>query len=190
MKRASPSVVLTGAHAADSLREAGPYRDDFTKRTRCRARANSLMREERAARRMLGQEQRVRLAIEAVADTRRERAGVAGAPLPSAEIRAAPPPQVQAVEAGTLHAPALPAVAQVRPAVAEAAAQAEAFALEEVEAAAQIRHDRGITPRTRAYFHAVAFPADPAVIDALVHGDSAMLTLLDDIGGEDLAEAA
>jgi hypothetical protein len=72
----------------------------------------------------------------------------------------------------------------------EAIVQAEALAQEEVVAAAQIRHDRRITPRTRAYFHAVAFPADPAVIDALAHGTSEMLTMLDDSGVEDLAEGA
>jgi hypothetical protein len=36
----------------------------------------------------------------------------------------------------------------------------------------------------------VTFPADPAVIDALVRGTSDLLTSLDDIGGEDLDEAA
>jgi hypothetical protein len=36
----------------------------------------------------------------------------------------------------------------------------------------------------------VAFHADPAVIDALAHGTSEMLTMLDDIDVEDLAEAA
>src|SRR6202034_4536863 len=62
-------MVLCGAHAADSLREAGVYREDFAKRTRCRAQAVNMMREERAARRMLAQEQTVRLATEAVAAT-------------------------------------------------------------------------------------------------------------------------
>jgi hypothetical protein len=72
----------------------------------------------------------------------------------------------------------------------DAIARAEAFMQEEMVAAAQIRHDGGVTPQNKAYFHEVTFPADPAVIDALVRGTSDALTTLDDIGGEDLDEAA
>jgi hypothetical protein len=133
---------------------------------------------------------------------------MASAPPPSAEIGAAsPPPQVQAAKATPQVAPALPAVAQVRPAATQAAvpsvpaasapppspeaiAQAEAFMREEVVAAAQIRHDRGVTPRTEAYFHEVALPTDPAVIDALVRGTSELLTMLDTFGGEQIGKAA
>ncbi len=56
--------------------------------------------------------------------------------------------------------------------------------MEHSVAAAQIRHDRGVTPQNKAYFHEVTFPTDPAVIDALVRGTSDLLTLLDEIGGE------
>ena len=59
-----------------------------------------------------------------------------------------------------------------------------------MDAAAQIRHDGGVTPQNKAYFHEVTFPTDPAVIDALVRGTSELLTMLDDLGGEDMDEAA
>ena len=36
--RLAVQVVLCGAHAADSLREAGLRQDDFAKMTRCRVR--------------------------------------------------------------------------------------------------------------------------------------------------------
>ncbi|HWE94095.1 MAG TPA: hypothetical protein VG269_09045, partial [Tepidisphaeraceae bacterium] len=64
--RLAAQIVLTGAHAAESLREAGVHHENFAKSSRCRAQAASMMREERAAKRMLAQEQKVRLATEAV----------------------------------------------------------------------------------------------------------------------------
>lgn len=161
--RLAVQIVLWGAHAAESLREAGVHRDDFPKRTRCRAQAASLMREARAAERILAREQKLRLAVEAVADG----------------------------------APAQPAAAPVRsqPAAPEATppdalAAAEAFAAENIVAAAQIRHNRGITPRIKACFHNVTFPADSAVIDALIRGASDVLSALDEVGGETLDKAA
>ena len=59
-----------------------------------------------------------------------------------------------------------------------------------MEAAAQIRHDRGVTPRTTARFRHLALPTDPAVIDALIRGTSEVLILLDEVGGEALDQAA
>jgi hypothetical protein len=217
--RLAVQIVLSGAHAADSLREAGVWRADFAKMTRCRAQAASLMREERAARRMLAQEQKGRLAAVAGAGPAQPtEAGAvavqparasappparASAPPPRAEPQAAPPP-VQAAVAVPRLTPAPPAVPQLRPAATQAApqpesapspspeaiAKAEAFMREEVVAAAQIRHDRGVTPRIKAYFRHLTLPTDPAVIDALVRGTSKMLTLLDEVGGETLEEAA
>jgi len=95
--RLAVQVVLTGAHAADSLREAGLYREDFAKRTRCRAQAASMMREERAAKRMLAQEQKVRLATEAVAGAPKAQPAIAPAPPPQAEPQAPPPVQAAAI---------------------------------------------------------------------------------------------
>ncbi len=89
-------------------------------------------------------------------------------PRPVAANRAAPPVQA----------------ASAPPPSPEAIAKAEAFALEDVVAAAQIRHDRGVTPRNKANFHRLTLPSDPAVIDALVRGGSAVLNVLDGIGGE------
>jgi len=205
--RLAVQVVLTGAHAADSLREAGLYREDFSKRTRCRAQAASMMREERAAKRMLAQEQKLRLATEAAAGAPKAHPVTASALPPQAELQAAPPP-VQAAAAAPPPAPvAPPAVAPPRPAAAHAApppapagsasppspeaiAKAEAFADEDITAAAQIRHDRGVTPQCKAHYRHVMLPTDPAVIDALVRGTSKMLTLLGELGGETLGEAA
>jgi hypothetical protein len=132
---------------------------------------------------------------------------VASAPPPSAEPRVAPPPQVQATAAAPPPAPVPPPLTQPRPAVIQAAPphvqavsapppsreaieQAEAYAQENVVAAAQIRHDRGVTSQNTAYFRHLTLPTDPAVIDALVRGTSDRLTLLDDIGGGQLDEAA
>jgi hypothetical protein len=207
--RLAVQIVLCGAHAAECQCEAGVYREDFAKRTRCRAQANSMLREERAAKRTLAQEQKLRLATEAVTGTEWARPSTAAAPPPAADIRTAPPlrPHVEAAEAAPQPGPERPVVVQVRPAAAqigsqpvaavsapppsaEAIEQAEAFMAEEIVAAAQIRHDRGLTPWSRACFHEVTFPTDPAVIDALVRGMSDHLVVLDEIGGEDLEEAA
>jgi hypothetical protein len=166
--RLAVRIVLCGAHAVDSLREAGVYRDEFAKMTRCRAQAASMMREERAAKRTLAQEQKVRLAAEAVAGS----APVQPAAASVAAPQAAPPP------------------VQAAPPSPEAIARAEAFALENGVAAAQIRHDRGVTPQNKAYFHHVTLPTDPAVIDALVRGSSDLLTVLDEVGGETLDDVA
>jgi hypothetical protein len=203
--RLAVHIVLTGAHAVDCLREAGVYRDDFAKMTRCRAQAASMMREERAHKRMLAQEQKVRLAAEAVANSAPVQP-VAAAAAPYTELQAAPPP-VQAAPTAPPSAPVPPAVPPLRaaatPAAAlpvqaesapppspEAIAEAEAFMQQNGLAAAQIRHDRGVTPQNKAYFHHVTLPTDPAVIDALVRGTSDLLTLLDELGGADLEEAA
>jgi hypothetical protein len=205
--RLAVQVVLCGAHAAESLRAAGVYREDFAKSSRCHAQAASMMRQERATKRMLAQEQKVRLATEAVANTPKAQSSAASAPLPQAEPQTAAPP-VQAAAAAPRLAPVatpaaapVPAGALLRPAATQAApppappspeaiAKAEAFAGENIVAAAQIRHDRGVTPQSTAYFRHAALPTDPAVIDALVHGTSDLLTLLNEVGGKDLDEAA
>jgi hypothetical protein len=168
-------IVLTGAHAAENLREAGVHREDFAKMMRCRAQAASMMREERAAKRMLAQEQKVRLGGEALAGTAPAQKAAASAPPPQAEPHAPPSP----VQAGS-----------TPPASPEAIAKAEAFAQKNMAAAAQIRHDRGVTPQSKAHFRNVTLPTDPAVIDALVRGTSDVLTVLDELGGETLDAAA
>jgi len=219
-------IVLSGARAVEGLRLAGVHREDFAKMTRCCAQAASMMREERAAKRTLEREQKVRLAAEAVANTAPAQPAAASALPPQAEPQAPPPPVQAAAAAPPVPAPAVvpppvqaaaaaspppapvpPAVAPRRPAASlaapppaaagsapppspEAIAKAEAFVLEEGVAAAQIRHDRGVTPRNKAYFRHVTLPTDPALIDALVRGTTDLLTLLDEVGGEDLEAAA
>jgi hypothetical protein len=194
--RLAVQVVLCGAHAAESLREAGVHRENFTKSSRCRAQAASMMREERAAKRMLAQEQKVRLATEAVtstpvANTSKAQPTTVSPQPPQAESQAAAPSAAQAAAP-----PPAPAVAPVPPAMQaappspEAIANAEAYALKNSVAAAQIRHDRGVTPQNTAYFRHLTLPTDPALIDALVRGTTLTLTLLDDVGGETLDAAA
>jgi hypothetical protein len=90
-------IVLSGAHAVESLREAGVYREDFAKRTRCRAQAASMMRAESAAKRALEREQKVRLATEAVANTAEAQPAAASALPPQAEPQAPPPPCARTV---------------------------------------------------------------------------------------------
>jgi hypothetical protein len=65
--RLAVQIVLCGAHAVECLREAGVHWEDFGERSRCRAQANDLMREENAARRLLVREQELRLATGAAA---------------------------------------------------------------------------------------------------------------------------
>ena len=197
-------IVLCAAHAAEALREASVFSDDYAKRTKCRAQAASMMRAESAAKRMLEREQNVRLATEAVADTPPAHPAVESAPSPQAEPQA--PAPVQAETAAPQPVPVPPAVALLRPTATqatpqpapsasappptpEAIAQAEAFAEKDIVAAARIRHDRGVTPQNKAYFRHLTLPADPAVIDALVRGASEILTMLDEVGGERLDAA-
>ncbi len=204
--RLAVRIVLCGAHAAESLREASLYRDDFAKATRCRAQAASMMRAECSAKRTLERERKMRLAGEAVAGSEPGRPAVAAGLPQQAELQPAPPWVKVAAEAppSILEQPAVapPRLAAANPAPPpspsgsvplpspEAIAKAEAFVNAHAPVAAQIRHDRGVTPRNQAHFRQVAFPTDPAVIDALVRGASGLLTLLDDAGCEALAEAA
>ena len=221
-------IVLCGAHAVECLREAAHYRDDYAKRTRCRAQAASMMRAECSAKRTLEREQKLRLAGEAVAGGAPAQPTEAAALPQQAEPQPAPPavvfaaeappstpapPEVKLADAAPPSAPAEhAAVAPPRLAAAnpepspvpagsapppspEAIAKAEAFVRAHPLAAAQIRHDRGVTPRNQAHFRQahfrqVAFPTDPAVIDALIRGTTELLLLLDDAGCETLDAAA
>ena len=51
--RLAVRIVLCGAQAVECMFEASIYREDFAKRSRCRAQANSFQREERAAMQIL-----------------------------------------------------------------------------------------------------------------------------------------
>jgi hypothetical protein len=194
--RLAVQFVLCGAHAAESLREAGVYHDDFAKMTRCRAQAASMMREERAAKRMLAQEQKMRLATEAVVNIPKAQSDTTSALPPQAEPHAPPPPvQATAARPSSTAAPApaafpVPPAMQAPPPSPASIAKAEAFAGKNIAAAAQIRHDRGVTPQSKAHFRNLTLPTDPAVIDALVRGTTAALTLLDKLGAKTLDAAA
>jgi hypothetical protein len=204
--RLAVQIVLCGAHATESLRAAGVYREDFAKSSGYHAQAASMMRQERATRRILAQEQKVRLAAEAVANTAPAQHSAA-ATAPQAEPQAAPPPDQPATAAPQLApvaalvpaavspprpaaAPTPPPPAQVTPPSPEAIAEAEAFAHANIVAAAQIRHDRGVTLQNKAHLRHLTLPTDPAMIDALVRGTSGVLTVLDEVGGENLGKVA
>jgi hypothetical protein len=123
-------------------------------------------------------------------------ADAAPPPAPQEHAAVAPPrlaaanPEPSPVPAGSA-----PPAAPVPPPSPKAIAQAEAFVRAHALAAAQIRHDRGVTPRNQAHFRQahfgrVTFPTDPAVIDALIRGTTKLLLRLDDAGCETLDAAA
>jgi hypothetical protein len=195
----------------ESLREAGVNRDDFAKISRCRAQAASLMREERAAKRILDQEQKARRSVEAVVGGAPARPAIPSAPLPQPEPQAVPLPvqaTARAAEPSAVAEPVPPAAPPHRPAATQAApepaaadatspppspeaiAKAEAYVEENIVAAAQIRYDGGVTPLNTAFFRHLTLPSDLVMIDALVRGNSDVLAVLDQIGGEDLDTAA
>jgi hypothetical protein len=217
--RLAVHIVLCGAHAVEIMREAGEHRDDFAKLKCCRSQAASMMREGRAAKRILAQEQKVRLATEAVAKAAPAQPVAAARP-PSVVTPAAPHTPVKAVSAPPLVRAAppqpVPAAAETRPVPpspampgstviqlvppsakagsapppsAQAIETAETFAADNLEVAVRIRNDRGVTPQCRAQFRGLRLPADPAVIDALVRGTSPLLSLLADFGDEELDAA-
>ena len=121
--RLAVKIVLCGAHAVDSLREAGLHRDDFAKLTRCRAQAASMARAEGTAKRTLEREQKLRLAVEAVAGTAPAQPAANAASPPSAPVAqaamqpraagapAAPPPD----QAASAPPPSPEAIARPRP---------------------------------------------------------------------------
>ena len=209
------TIVLCGAHAMDCLRDAGVYRDDFAKMTRCRAQAASMMREARAAKRILVQEQKQWALLELATDAARIRLGPSAPPSQAAPapVQAAPPASAAAPTPAAAPAPAprhqpaprlhlvataaappsAPAAApsaqaEVAPPSPEAIARAEAFVSANILAAAQIRAERGITPDCRKAFGRT-LPTDPAMLDALVRGSSDMLDALDGLH-EELRDAA
>ena len=211
------TIVLCSAHAVDSLREAGVYQDDFVKMTRCRAQAASMLREARAAKRILVQEQKHWAMLEVAADAARTRLASSAPPQPA--FRTAPPAAPATAPPVPASAPPVPASApepapapeqspvpplhlvateaspprtqaEAAPAPSlEAITRAEAFVHDNILAAAQIRHERGISPQCKAAFGR-ALPADAAVIDALVRGRSDLLVALDGLHDELLDAAA
>lgn len=200
--RLAVQIVLSGAHAAECLRLAGRVDDEFRKMMQCRAQAASLMREMRAAMRHLAKEQKARLAAEEVAGSAPAQP-VASAepqpgkfplpppPVPAAAPRPAPVPQ-------PVQPPRLPAAQAASQAMAgkdgsthspEAIAQAEDFARKNIFAAVRLRQEGGVTPQNEAAFRNVPLP-EPAVLDALIHGLSPLLCMMDESDDEALSEAA
>jgi hypothetical protein len=118
--RLAVRIVLCGAHAVESLRRANIYSDEFSKETRYCAQACSFMREERSAKRMLMQEQKVRLGTEAVAKGGSAQPAAATAAPPSAVIAPAPAPSIKAAplppaQAAAVARPVPPAGVPARP---------------------------------------------------------------------------
>ena len=180
--RLAVQVVLNGAHAADCLRDAGQYQGDLVKVMRCRAQATSMTRAAHAARRMLAQEQKLRLAVAAVAARTPGQPAAATRP---AEPPAAPRQPIQAEAAPPLPTPVAqplpprPPVGQASAPQAKSAAPALRAASESratpdpLLAAAGPRNDRGAAPSFKASLHAAAFPTHPEVADTLLRGASA-----------------
>jgi hypothetical protein len=167
-------TVLTAIHAVECMHEAKHYQDDFAKVSRCKAQFASLMRESRAARRMLWQEQKGRLGVERVAD------GVAVQP----QAAAAEPVRAEAEQAAALPparvaepVPPPRAGAPPQPS-AEALAAARGFMRQHSAAAARIRADGGITQKCRARWQAV-LPTDPGVVEALIRTPRKLLIAAD-----------
>jgi hypothetical protein len=201
-------IVICGAHALECLREAAQSPNDFNKTVFCRDQAARMMREARAAKRVLAQEQKQRLGIEAVAATHlaypaasvppQHAAAQAASPYPaaSAEPTQVPTPDHQAVPPlhlvpATANAASQPGPADTAPQPStEAIAQAEAFTLDNLIAAAQIREDGGVTPQNQILFRGVTLPTDRAVMDALVRGSSPILDALTGLNQELLDVAA
>ena len=197
-------IVVAGAHAIECLRCATLCHDDFNKVAICRNQAAAMMREARAAKRILAQEQKLRLSIEAVAAAEWAQQSASTAPQPAVPWTAsphpvpaadfAPAPGLQA--AAPLHlvaagATSPPAQAETAPLPSpDAIAQAEAFTLENIMAAAQLREDGGVTPQNQVLFRGVALPTDPAVMDALIRGTSPILDALNGLNQELLDVAA
>jgi hypothetical protein len=190
-------AVLAAVHAGDCMQEAKRHQDDFSKAARCKAQFASLMREMRANRRMLMQEQKMRHGVERVAG------GAAAVLLPPPAVPLTPPAErpsarpswtepssaelEQAAAGPPRHAakppsPPRAAGALSRPspgAIAPAVlAAARVFMRQHRVAAARIRADRGITQKCRKQWEAV-LPADPAVIEALVRSPRKLLLAQD-----------
>ena len=165
-------VVIANAYAGDCLRLAIEHRDDFTKTLRCRAQACAMMRQVQRTLRTLQQMQAARLtAIPAAAP------GASQQPRPTAPGPDATP------AARDSAAPPDPAPQS------DALAQADAFAAKHPVYAAQIRVDRRLRPENTARIDPADLPSDPAVIEALFHGTSPTMGVLDEIGGDKSAAA-
>lgn len=192
-------IVVCGVHAIDCLRCAGLHPDDFGKTATCRNQAAAMLREARAAKRILAQEQKQRLSFEAMAAAEWARQSAAAPRQAEPVLPAAPraedhqpaaPLHLVATTAASPRAQAESAPPPSPEAIApEAIAKAEAFALDNVIAAAQIREDGGVTPANQALFRGVALPTDPAVMDALIRGGSQILDALNGLN-QDLLDIA
>ena len=171
-----------------------------------------MMRAESAAKRTLDREQKIRLAVEAVAGAAPGQPG--GGVRPAAASRTASaaagpgsqprrrrpppnrrrPPRNRRRPRRLARPPPIPRhppapAGSVPPPSPEAIAKAEALARGEIVAAAQIRHDRGVTLQSGNYFRNMTLPTDPAITDALVRNSTDALTLRHEAGGEMLDAA-
>jgi hypothetical protein len=101
-------TVLASLHATDCMHEAKRHQDDFTKVARCKAQFASLMREARANRRMLLQEQKLRHGMERMAAGASAMAHVPPAEPPQAEPSSAEVERAAAASQGAQAAEAAP----------------------------------------------------------------------------------
>jgi len=165
-------IVLCGAHAADSLRLARLHADDAAKVTRCRAQASSLMREFKAAKRILDQDRKAHPAATAAAAE-----GGRTQPLPRPAPQSGPQPAPQSGPQPAPQPRPQPApqprpqpAPQSRPqhAAQPAAALAPPADAAPCPAPAAAPRLHASLPKQRR--GDVAFPTAPAVVDALLNG--------------------
>lgn len=165
-------VVLTDAQASYCLRLAVQHAGEFAEATRCRAQACSMMRQSQNAHRTLLQTQ----------------AGRLGSMLPAAPVfrrAVAAPPQPELVQPPAAH-PGAP----VNPPPGSPLALAEEFAQAHPMLAAEVRVSRGITREIAETVPPGRLPGDPAVLAALIDGDTVFLRMLGEVAAEAMKDAA
>ena len=156
-------AVILQAQAKDCLRLMQEYRHDFAKAARCRDQATAMTREMQRARRGLSEIQTAK---------RKELAASVAPPTPPAQQAAQAP-----AKARPIRVPAPPR----QPAVPAALTLADDYALHHCNIAYSIRAARGLT-REATKLPKDMLPGDPAILEALINGDSPILRKLDEYG--------
>jgi hypothetical protein len=158
-------IVVAEAYAMDSFRLAGEFRNDLAATIKCRAQANTTLRQMRSLLREYRRTQAERnKALTAMHPAAMERAGYwfheatvpepAPPSAPSVAAEPAPPPNHVATEFESL-------------------SEAEQYAVLYADRAARIRAAGGLPPRLDFA------PPEPEIVEALVNGTSPILRALD-----------
>jgi hypothetical protein len=190
--RLAVQVVVSDIHATDCLHDAAEHRDDEKRARQCRSQASAMQRYSHRALHKLEQMQQARRLRDAA------KAAIAGpyrqpgqqTPALTAAATVATAAVATTAAAGPDPAPAAPGLSSA-PAAAQppaslpraisegAVAKAETFATRNRMLAMCIRRAGGLTPQSTAGFRRSELPSDLAVVEALVHGTTTILRLLD-----------